>query len=211
MLSVSEKRTRRCGQFRFAVDHHLSDAISINLPEGTSAPIPDDNISSVANFSVVPNSLLLLTRLRLSPPKLAGADADNLSQGRDCWRCPCFRITSIGLVVRIPFDVLRPKSLILQLPDGTQQPFHFSKGPPPPGSPTIGSPFPTTSSYTSSSTSRVTPKTPTKTLSKNPGGTSEWLGEGCMLHSVPSPTLTFGSPCPGLKTKLLPVDTTVNY
>lgn len=94
---------------------------------------------------------------------------------------------------------------ILLLPDDTQQPFRFSKSPSRAGSPATNS-FPTASSSTISSNTTATPKTPIRTLSKNPNGTYKWQGAGSALRNrYHSPA--FGSPSSGKKIKLQPPET----
>ena len=111
------------------------------------------------------------------------------------------------LMVRMLFYVWRfLKSLILLFPDDTQQPFRFSKSPSRAGSPATSSLFPTASSSTISSASTATPKTPARTLSKNPNGSYKWQGAGSARRNrYHSPA--FGSPSSGNKIKLPPADT----
>ncbi|KAF9648635.1 hypothetical protein BDM02DRAFT_3143902 [Thelephora ganbajun] len=85
--------------------------------------------------------------------------------------------------------------------DDIQQPFRFSKSPSRAGSPATSSLFPTASSSTMSSTTTATPKTPTRTLSKNPNGAYKWQGAGSARRNrYHSPA--FGSPSSGNKIKL---------
>ena len=99
----------------------------------------------------------------------------------------------------------RLKSHVQFLPDDTQQPFRFSKSPSRAGSPATSS-FPTASSSTISSNATATPKTPTRTLTKNPNGTYKWQGAGSARRNrYHSPA--FGSPSSGKKIKLPPAET----
>ena len=94
----------------------------------------------------------------------------------------------------------------MPLSDDTQQPFRFSKSPSRAGSPATNS-FPTVSSSTISPNATATPKTPIRTLSKNPNGTYKWQGAGsARLHRYHSPA--FGSPSSGKKIKLQPAEST---
>jgi len=96
--------------------------------------------------------------------------------------------------------------LVLLPPDDTQ-PFRFSKSPSRAGSPATSSLFPTASSSTTiSSTSTAIPKTPARTLSKNPNGAYKWQGAGSARRNrYHSPA--FGSPKSGNKIKLPPAET----
>ena len=102
--------------------------------------------------------------------------------------------------------VLRPRfSSHIPLLDDTQQPFRFSKSPSRADSP-IATSFPTASSSTISSNTAATPKTPPRTLSKNPNGTYKWQGAGSARRNrYHSPA--FGSPSSGNKIKLQPAET----
>ena len=97
------------------------------------------------------------------------------------------------------------KSHFLLPPDDDQQPFRFSKSPSRAASPAAGS-FPAVSSSTTLSNTTGTPKTPTRTLSKNPNGTYKWQGAGSARRNrYHSPA--FGSPSSGNKIKLPPAET----
>jgi len=113
----------------------------------------------------------------------------------------------MALTVRISFYVRRFARLksFVPLPDDTEQPFRFSKSPSRAGSPIVGPLFPVASSSTSF-TSTAAPKTPTKTLTKNPNGAYKWQGAGSARRNrYHSPA--FGSPSSGSKIKLPPADT----
>ena len=95
---------------------------------------------------------------------------------------------------------------MLLFPDDIQPPFRFSKSPSRAGSPVTSSLFPSASSSTISSTSTTTPKTPARTLSKNPNGSYKWQGAGSARRNrYHSPA--FGSPSSGNKIKLPPAET----
>lgn len=115
-------------------------------------------------------------------------------------------------MVRVSFYVWRfhlDSNQISPLPDDTQQPFRFSKSPSRAGSPAASSFLPTAPSSTISSNTTITPKAPTRLLTKNPNGTYRWQGAGSARRNrYHSPA--FGSPSSGKKIKLQPAETAKN-
>ncbi|KAF9784993.1 hypothetical protein BJ322DRAFT_1060813 [Thelephora terrestris] len=167
------------------------------LPPPPPAARPPDFFANRPSQPAGPSTsqLTALPELSTSPLKNVDAVKSYLEQNGSR---PLNQVEIAGLVSML-------QDSIDNIDDDTQQPFRFSKSPSRAGSPATSS-FPTASSSTISSNATATPKTPTRTLSKNPNGTYKWQGAGSARRNrYHSPA--FGSPSSGNKIKLQPAET----
>ena len=187
-------------------------------PAQPSLPPPPDPLAIGINTPSSPPVLHLPSLPEPSASPLKNVDAVKTYLEQNGGR-PLHQVEIAGLVSMLQDSIdsvdgthdflllalLRGLSHFLLLPDDTQQPFRFSKSPSRAGSPATN-PFPAASSSTISINTTATPKTPTRTLSKNPNGTYKWQGAGSARRNrYHSPA--FGSPGSGNKIKLQPPET----